>query len=231
MSITITLNQARQLVAFFNSEDAEVIVSQGLDNQPAGLYAWLADHPEEGSMYLGSTEVSEEAGGAIATSAITKVPWDVAQAICDTPTVDSAIRTLLDDNTGDNATCMVRAVIDAYIPGEMTAVADVVAERRRQVDGEGWHAEHDDKLNSQGELALAACCYAYHAGSYFHWDKNSYQKKGPFDPDNDYSLWPWDIEWWKPKDPRRDLVRAGALILAEIERGDREKRKAAGSQA
>ncbi|ECW2960719.1 hypothetical protein F3X75_02065 [Salmonella enterica subsp. enterica] len=28
-------------------------------------------------------------------------------------------------------------------------------------------------------------------------------------------------EWWKPSSPRRDLVKAGALILAEIERGDR----------
>lgn len=33
--------------------------------------------------------------------------------------------------------------------------------------------------------------------------------------------WPWGSSWWKPKDPRRDLVRAGALILAEIERIDR----------
>ena len=68
MSITITLNQARQLVAFFNREDAEVIVSQGLDNQPAGLYAWLADHPEEGSMYLGPTETAETVGSAESAS-------------------------------------------------------------------------------------------------------------------------------------------------------------------
>ena len=35
--------------------------------------------------------------------------------------------------------------------------------------------------------------------------------------------WPhtWDASWWKPKDRRRDLVRAGALIIAEIERLDR----------
>lgn len=33
--------------------------------------------------------------------------------------------------------------------------------------------------------------------------------------------WPWSREWWKPKNPRRDLVKAGALIVAEIERLDR----------
>jgi hypothetical protein len=34
-------------------------------------------------------------------------------------------------------------------------------------------------------------------------------------------VWPWSREWWQPKDRRRDLVRAGALIVAEIERLDR----------
>jgi len=30
----------------------------------------------------------------------------------------------------------------------------------------------------------------------------------------------WAREWWKPKDRRRDLIRAAALIVAEIERLD-----------
>ena len=30
--------------------------------------------------------------------------------------------------------------------------------------------------------------------------------------------WPWALNWWKPKDRRRDLIRAGALIVAELER-------------
>ena len=33
--------------------------------------------------------------------------------------------------------------------------------------------------------------------------------------------WPWHRQWWKPKNARRDLVRAAALIVAEIERLDR----------
>lgn len=37
----------------------------------------------------------------------------------------------------------------------------------------------------------------------------------------DIEVWPWDESWWKPTNRRRDLVKAGALILAEIERLDR----------
>ena len=33
--------------------------------------------------------------------------------------------------------------------------------------------------------------------------------------------WPWDEQWWKPTTVRRDLVKACALALAEIERLDR----------
>jgi hypothetical protein len=41
------------------------------------------------------------------------------------------------------------------------------------------------------------------------------------------SLWPskWAEHWFKPKDPRRDLVRAAALCIAEIERLDRADAK------
>lgn len=37
--------------------------------------------------------------------------------------------------------------------------------------------------------------------------------------------WPftWWLDWWKPTTYRRDLVKAGALILAEIERLDRRE--------
>ena len=35
----------------------------------------------------------------------------------------------------------------------------------------------------------------------------------------------WGLDWLKPKSPRRDLVRAAALIVAEIERLDRIKPK------
>jgi hypothetical protein len=35
------------------------------------------------------------------------------------------------------------------------------------------------------------------------------------------NFWPWSIDWCKPGDRRQNLVKAGALIIAEIERLDR----------
>lgn len=85
----------------------------------------------------------------------------------------------------------------------MTGIHDIWAERIRQEGGEGWTPEHDDQ-HTHGELARAAMCYA--------------------DPLNGPGVpyrWPWDRVWWKPTDRRRDLVKAGALIAAEIDRLDR----------
>lgn len=86
------------------------------------------------------------------------------------------------------------------------AARDVLAERRRQVEQEGWTTGHDDG-HSFGQMATAAACYAAFTGAYPAGDPCKY--------------WPWAAAWWKPTDPRRNLVKAGALILAEIERLDR----------
>ncbi|HDS4027166.1 TPA: hypothetical protein QH046_002050 [Klebsiella pneumoniae subsp. pneumoniae] len=87
------------------------------------------------------------------------------------------------------------------------AAADVLAERLRQVATEGWTPAHDDEYE-HGELADAAGCYAL--------SSELFDCAGePPRP------WPWPDEWWKPTNRRRDLVKAGALILAEIERIDR----------
>lgn len=86
------------------------------------------------------------------------------------------------------------------------AARDVLAERQRQISAEGWTPEHDDN-NTAEQLALAAVCYALPQGDYTI----------PEPPE----FWPWDVAWWKPGDRRRELVKAGALILAEIERLDR----------
>lgn len=85
----------------------------------------------------------------------------------------------------------------------MTVIEEIAAERKRQIEVEGWTLEHDD-MHEDGELAKAAACYA--APEY------QYQSNGRVD----YSLpigWPfsWPREWWKPKDRRRDLIRAAAL--------------------
>ena len=102
------------------------------------------------------------------------------------------------------------------------AASDVLAERQRQVEAEGWTAEHDD-AHGNGELARAAGCYATHAGDCYDWGSPDYEQADPPFTDDELGVvpWPWDIEWWKPTNPRRDLVKAAALILAEIERLDR----------
>jgi hypothetical protein len=92
------------------------------------------------------------------------------------------------------------------------AAFDVLAERQRQQDVEGWTAAHDD-THKCGEMALAAAAYAAFASAMTDGSLTIGSKA--------FQLWPWRLAWWKPKDPRRDLVRAGALIIAEIERLDR----------
>lgn len=103
----------------------------------------------------------------------------------------------------------VRMFRPAPVAGDaQTAAArDVLAERQRQISVEGWTPEHDDR-HTTGALATAAGCYAMFTLAY-----------PPGDP---VSFWPWSPSWWKPSDEsRRNLVKAGALILAEIERLDR----------
>ncbi|WP_352474201.1 hypothetical protein [Citrobacter koseri] len=85
------------------------------------------------------------------------------------------------------------------------AILDVIAERQRQKAVEGWTSEHDDKYG-KSQLLWASSCYVLNTIQPFN--------RIPMD-------WPWAPEWWKPTGPRRDLVKAGALILAELERIDR----------
>jgi hypothetical protein len=88
----------------------------------------------------------------------------------------------------------------------------VLAERARQKAVEGW-SELDDDRCAPLELANAGAAYATTAGL------------GLAHPPR---FWPWYKTEWKPYSLRRDLIRAGALILAEGERADRMRtRKAA----
>lgn len=93
---------------------------------------------------------------------------------------------------------------------------DLIREERiRQIDKEGFLFDHDAK-NTNGELAAAAACYAMPAT-----DRRKYQS---------YAIghgwyprwWPknWEVRWWKPSpnDRVKELVKAGALIAAEIDR-------------
>ncbi|MBA8034766.1 ead/Ea22-like family protein [Citrobacter freundii] len=97
------------------------------------------------------------------------------------------------------------------------AILDVAAERQRQVSAEGWTPAHDDQ-HRNNDMAFAAACYAFHAAA-ASWDLED--DGVPYDSHPVPKNWPWEPDWWKPTDPRRDLVKAGALIIAEIERIDR----------
>jgi hypothetical protein len=95
-------------------------------------------------------------------------------------------------------------------------IDDLISERGRQVNAEGWTPLHDDE-HVFGELSRAAACYCLSA-------VETVTDREPLDFLNDdflSAVWPWEHAWWKPKDARRDLVRAAALIIAEIERLDR----------
>ncbi|MEE4461971.1 hypothetical protein V2S84_07535 [Azotobacter chroococcum] len=93
------------------------------------------------------------------------------------------------------------------------AARDVLTERRRQIEQEQWCPEHDDQY-TRGQLASAAASYATSA----YWHAIGH---GTYEPP---PRWPWGESNWKPTTARRDLVKAGALILAEIERLDRLER-------
>jgi hypothetical protein len=108
--------------------------------------------------------------------------------------------------------------------GLSSAAVDVLTERQRQISVEGWTTEHDDR-HPDGSLSMAAACYAAQAGTTLQ--SQEYSAAAVFVR----VCWPWAPGWWKPSTPRRDLVKAGALILAEIERLDRDAQKGAVSDA
>jgi len=79
----------------------------------------------------------------------------------------------------------------------------VLRERKRQI-AEG-HTPENDLKHHRGELAYAAA---------------SYLVRGPFHDRTPPGYWPWPDPKWKPnkKDRIAELAKAGALILAEIDR-------------
>lgn len=100
----------------------------------------------------------------------------------------------------------------------MNALLDVGIERRRQIEEEGFGIENDGFLCG-GVLARMGACYARHVadhrGAAYPEPLDRYRQT---EADED---WPGPVDFWKPSMPRRDLVKAAALIVAEIERIDR----------
>lgn len=83
------------------------------------------------------------------------------------------------------------------------ALANIAAERVRQIEKEGWTTDHDDAYVA-GEMAAAAACYAIGRTT----DRGIDSAR----------IWPWDLRWWKPGSPHRNCVKAGALLVAELAR-------------
>ena len=119
------------------------------------------------------------------------------------------------------------------------AAMDVLAERQRQIEDKGWTPEHDDQ-HDRGTLSAAAACYACTGSLICYLDQQAElpederdldleeigepaRWKAPINDDNLFDPnWPWDESAWKPSnDARRNLVKAAALLIAEIERLDR----------
>ena len=105
--------------------------------------------------------------------------------------------------------------LDAVVVRNVSQAArDVLAERQRQISVEQYESEADDEYDS-AELAYAAAAYAITPATVPPLDLWA-------------GLWPWPVEAFKPSNRRRNMVKAGALILAEIERLDRAAMSAQG---
>ena len=104
----------------------------------------------------------------------------------------------------------------------MTGIELIAEKARTNREHKGYTAAHDDE-HVLGELSQAGAAYAKVASA---------QCRGAeaveFDADMMVSEgeWPFEPESWKPSDdPMRNLVHAGALIVAEIERLQRQRAK------
>lgn len=91
-------------------------------------------------------------------------------------------------------------------------LADVLAERVRQIDVEGFTLAHD-LAHHPGGLALAAASYLNTAiDQLVHGTEH--------DATEEPDTWPWEREAWRPGDARANLVKALAIGLATLDRVD-----------
>jgi hypothetical protein len=97
----------------------------------------------------------------------------------------------------------------------------IAAERRRQIEELGFGVGRDNKYK-RGQLAGAGTCYAEVAARQIGRPLRVQTAQAGWKPLN--QMWLWSLEWWKPSaDPLPNLVKAGALIAAEIDRLLRER--------
>ena len=123
-----------------------------------------------------------------------------------------------------------------------TGIELITEERQRQIKTEGWTSEYDAQ-HKNFEISGAAACYIAKTISR-HLENVSHTNQSPLAEFKVYDFgeynflvnsgdrgdrrirkagwrngWPWDKKWWKPSDdPIKNLIKAGALIAAEIDR-------------
>ncbi len=95
----------------------------------------------------------------------------------------------------------------------MSGIVLVATERQRQQEVEGWTPEHDD-MHQSAELTRAGMSYADSARRQLLGASEEFGLRLPW-----AALWPFEESWWKPStDPIRNVVKAAALLVAEIDR-------------
>lgn len=101
-----------------------------------------------------------------------------------------------------------------------TGIELIAEERQRQIEKEGWTKEHDAQ-HVNNELANAAATYAMDPECREALTKLVYDCELTKIP----PTWPWSDELYKPSpdDRIKELMKAGALIAAEIDRLNSEK--------
>lgn len=205
------------LRTLLNIERARYFTEHGvLHDRVTGQHLWTQDQYDE------AVRNARADGPAINTSASQKSiigVWndalEEAALICD------RVNNHDDPLTASDCAGYIRelksaAPLEAHacaVDAKTQAARDVLDERRRQIEQEGWTPEHDDE-HARGELSYAAAAYAVEVGHLLSGMLPDASREPPF-------CWPWDKKWWKSRSVRQNLVKAGALVLAEIERLDR----------
>jgi hypothetical protein len=101
------------------------------------------------------------------------------------------------------------ATMTYMIETESLGLYKATEERWRQINKHGYTAGHDDS-DEPALLARAGACYADWAAETIEGTHDENEPSHPF--------WPWEIDDWKPRDPKRALEKAMALLAAEYDK-------------
>ena len=163
------------------------------------------------SVELGAVAPSSETAPAATVTPTTESNGDSAQPLPPTSEPGAA-----DESAAALAALTAEAMkANPSLAGvvEMAAelAGEVLTERLRQILEEGRGAEQDDAYTDY-QLARAAVCYAIRGAH--------------LAPHKAALYWPWNPAAFKPTGTDRDLIKAAALILAELQRRQRARAEA-----